>query len=358
MTHLKQIIQNYFHKEENSTKIIKQLKNVEHNVLFMIKELKTTEVKVEKLKKSPIWTYPKPIYAYVFIVIISLISIGIFFFNFSKNLPVKTYQVTIGDKKIGFKTGLGSNSTKAKASPTPIATPTVFTNEPTLNLTKPVYYIADLLTFGNIKALMTYESTHISTLLKLYQQWGDFQIVTHQSDFSYEWTIDNPNIAQITPFEACTNGIAPPCPQDHLAIMAKNEGFTYIRVRITKKSENLLVAAGTFNLTVIPRESALTATIEPTINPTSTPAITNAPTAIPTLTTDPSLSGKCTELYELIQKSYASSCGQANYDVRADLNKDRVISGADFSLYRTILSLANSESECASKLADITTICP
>ncbi len=67
-------------------------------------------------------------------------------------------------------------------------------------------------------------------------------IVTNQSDFSYAWSLDNPLLASISPFTACTNGIQSPCPGDHAEIRALAPGFTSARAVVTRIADNVQVA--------------------------------------------------------------------------------------------------------------------
>lgn len=91
----------------------------------------------------------------------------------------------------------------------------------------------------------------ISALLK-YVNGG---IVVNQQGLTYSWSIDQPQgdsaIANITPFIACTNGIQPPCPNDHLTIQALNPGYANIRVKVVKDSTKATVAEATFYLNVL-----------------------------------------------------------------------------------------------------------
>jgi len=62
----------------------------------------------------------------------------------------------------------------------------------------------------------------------------------------------------------------------------------------------------------------------------------------------------CQTLYNIIQSSYFSSCGDVNYDKRGDLNKDRTINVNDFGIFRT-----NSQDDvwCLDRLNDPTDPC-
>ncbi|EKD65169.1 MAG: hypothetical protein ACD_50C00174G0004 [uncultured bacterium] len=75
-------------------------------------------------------------------------------------------------------------------------------------------------------------------------------IVTNQSGFVYNWTIDNPTLLKekAQSFSGCTQGIQEPCPQDHFTFAASASGQTVIRVEVSKDGET--VAATTFPLII------------------------------------------------------------------------------------------------------------
>lgn len=89
-------------------------------------------------------------------------------------------------------------------------------------------------------------------------------VVTNQTDFGYSWTIVNSNIASIAPFTGCTNGIQPPCPEDHLGIAGLIPGNTTINLSVRRISTNTVVASASWQLTVTPRPS-------PTPSPSPSP---------------------------------------------------------------------------------------
>lgn len=85
-------------------------------------------------------------------------------------------------------------------------------------------------------------------------------VVTYQQGLTYSWSIDSraqgggsppTTIAIITPFSSCTQGIQPPCPDDHLSIQAVNPGYANIRVSVFRNSDQTEVAQALFNLTVV-----------------------------------------------------------------------------------------------------------
>lgn len=87
-------------------------------------------------------------------------------------------------------------------------------------------------------------------------------VVTYQQGLTYFWSTESPlgslgggspPVASITvtPFSACTGGIQPPCPEDHLGIQALTPGDAIIRARVIRNSDQTEVAQALFNLNVV-----------------------------------------------------------------------------------------------------------
>lgn len=85
-------------------------------------------------------------------------------------------------------------------------------------------------------------------------------VVTYQQGLTYSWSIDSSaqgggspptTIAIITPFSSCTQGIQPPCPEDHLGIQALTPGHALIRARVIRNSDQTEVAQAPFYLHVV-----------------------------------------------------------------------------------------------------------
>ncbi|HVT01354.1 MAG TPA: hypothetical protein VHE53_03940 [Patescibacteria group bacterium] len=87
----------------------------------------------------------------------------------------------------------------------------------------------------------------ISATLRDGKSW---EIITNQDGFKYTWTIDNPNLVKpgYSAGSGCTQGIQPPCPDDHFSFYATQSGQTLIRVNVTKDGET--VASTTFPLII------------------------------------------------------------------------------------------------------------
>lgn len=75
-------------------------------------------------------------------------------------------------------------------------------------------------------------------------------VIASQQDFNYQWTIDNPTIASISPFTGCTNGIQPPCPKDHLGMAGLTPGSATVRLTVQQTSTQTNVASTTFPILV------------------------------------------------------------------------------------------------------------
>ena len=250
MIDLKTIIKNHFENEETKKNANDDIKNIEKKVLFMIKELHDAKKEHKKIRRPFLGVYFRPVYAYAFALMLIILGLGLLIPGFTSRAPGQFLpQVPVGNSTTNLKSGMGSDSVKIRVTPTPTPTPIPTTTQ-IVSPSEQTYYIADLLSYGNIYITVPNEEVKINTILKSYQQWNNFTIVTNQSDFSYKWSIDDPNIANIGTFKDCTNGITTPCPEDHLVIAAKKEGATYVRVGVTKKSGNLLVTTSTFNLVV------------------------------------------------------------------------------------------------------------
>jgi len=75
-------------------------------------------------------------------------------------------------------------------------------------------------------------------------------VIIDQSAFTYAWSIDNKDLVMegYSSFSGCTQGIQPPCPDDHFSFNAIKSGKTVIRVKVTKGNE--LVAQTTFPLII------------------------------------------------------------------------------------------------------------
>lgn len=91
---------------------------------------------------------------------------------------------------------------------------------------------------------------------------------------------------------------------------------------------------------------------------TPTPTLTPFPTPTPTI---PNIGPKCSQLHNLIVDSFLKSCGETGYDVRADLNKDQAINGADISYLLYVINNNNSpytsENHCSLLLGNNVDIC-
>lgn len=75
-------------------------------------------------------------------------------------------------------------------------------------------------------------------------------VITNQNDYKYTWSIDNKDLVMdgYSSFDGCTQGIQPPCPQDHFSFYPIKAGSTVIRVTVTKNNET--VATTTFPLII------------------------------------------------------------------------------------------------------------
>lgn len=82
-------------------------------------------------------------------------------------------------------------------------------------------------------------------------------LVADQSDLIYSWSINNPEVATITPVAKCITGVNPPCPADHLRIRPLKATTTpaLINVSVAKASNaGVFLAASALNLTVMPKD--------------------------------------------------------------------------------------------------------
>lgn len=79
-------------------------------------------------------------------------------------------------------------------------------------------------------------------------------VVTYQQGLSYSWSIYSPQggpaVANIAPFSACTEGIQPPCPEDHLGIQGLNPGYAFITASVLRNSDQTTLTEGNFFLNV------------------------------------------------------------------------------------------------------------
>lgn len=163
-----------------------------------------------------------------------------------------------------------------------------------------------------------------------------------------------------SPYSAQVDQNYSPGPQTFYAL-----GVPYDEMLSPKKSNIITVTIADIGVTFVPSPTPFTTpTPVPTLIPTSTPTPTLFPTPTPILEPSPTMlpENSCDQLQNLIQIGYGTTCGEAapdpKYNVRADLNKDQKINGADFSLFTYIKSQPNSNSECALKMGDSTDICP
>lgn len=78
----------------------------------------------------------------------------------------------------------------------------------------------------------------------------NWEVVTNQDGFKYEWSMDDESLVKDDPsaFSGCTRGIQPPCPEDHYSFAAAKAGSTLIRVKVTKDGQ--VVASTTFPLII------------------------------------------------------------------------------------------------------------
>jgi len=65
----------------------------------------------------------------------------------------------------------------------------------------------------------------------------------------------------------------------------------------------------------------------------------------------------CQTLYNIIQSSYFAECGDANYDKRSDLDKNKVVDILDFGIFRGNWANSGGDAWCLQKLNDPTDPC-
>lgn len=126
-------------------------------------------------------------------------------------------------------------------TPTPTVAP-VITIAPTVIPTPtPLPYDLEKKPYDNLdlsKSKVT-ETYGIAVYLK-----KDGAYVTDQRDFKYRWVIENPSVAEIFPFENCSNGVQSPCPSQNLSIHWREPGTTKITVTVTNGQGNKIAETG------------------------------------------------------------------------------------------------------------------
>lgn len=119
--------------------------------------------------------------------------------------------------------------------------------------------------------ISTDPSTGYGVNASLYDSTG--QIVADQSNLTYRWQSDNPDIATISSqpiaYEdnSCYAGVLPPCPSVNGQIGGKNPGVTRIRVDVLRKEDDVAIASGDFDVKVIDHQSVPPQEQEPVSNP-------------------------------------------------------------------------------------------
>lgn len=111
----------------------------------------------------------------------------------------------------------------------------------------------------------------------------DGAVVTDQNDYSYSWRIPDSTIADIKPFNGCTNGIEEPCPYDHLSVTAKKAGSTTITVSVKRKDTRLEIATLDYTLYVnSPSAPTSAVSLAPTKAEAPAPTRSGSPRTSPT----------------------------------------------------------------------------
>jgi len=101
---------------------------------------------------------------------------------------------------------------------------------------------------------------------------AQYQVVTDQSDFSYEWLSANPRVVSVTPASACVRGVQQPCPNGHGDLKGISPGTTTVSVRVTKKSLNRVIATTRFSVKVSAPTPSPSVRPTPVLQPIATPS--------------------------------------------------------------------------------------
>lgn len=113
----------------------------------------------------------------------------------------------------------------------------------------------------------------------------DGVLISNQSGWTYDWTLDDPTVATIVPFLYCESGlIQNPCPPTRITIHPLKEGTAQINVSV-KDPNHVEVGHATFTVSprfLIPDPIPTTPTpVIPTVTPTSEPTPNPSPTITP-----------------------------------------------------------------------------
>jgi len=102
----------------------------------------------------------------------------------------------------------------------------------------------------------------------------DQSVVTNQTNFTYQWVVADPKIADLFIGAYCFYGTTPPCPFLHADITGYTSGITQATVTVTDKTTQQVVAQSGFTIKVT--ESTQTTSIA---TPTPRPIFYPTPTA-------------------------------------------------------------------------------
>lgn len=161
----------------------------------------------------------------------------------------KAQQLSISPRITEISTQQVTNTPSIPASPTPEPTLTLFTPTPIASPTPTTPVFSYILWKSTDEIHLTVPAKTwyaISATLKDAKE----NVVTQQSGYVYTWTIDDKTLVKdgARPFTGCTQGIVPPCPEDHFSFEADKAGQTVIRVQVIK--DGSVIAATTFPLII------------------------------------------------------------------------------------------------------------
>lgn len=74
--------------------------------------------------------------------------------------------------------------------------------------------------------------------------------IANQSDFEYQWSLDDSSLGSLGPFDTCLPGVNPPCPLDHAIFNPAKHGSTMIRLKVKNKKDSSIAGETSFNVTV------------------------------------------------------------------------------------------------------------
>lgn len=75
--------------------------------------------------------------------------------------------------------------------------------------------------------------------------------LANQSDFEYDWSLDDSSFGSLDPFDTCMPGVNAPCPLDHAILNPSKHGSTMIRLKVKNKKDGIVAAETSFNVTVV-----------------------------------------------------------------------------------------------------------